>query len=174
MFSNLRLDELGALDSDIEEFLSEEALVKAKNADCDSAPHSDSTVIPFTQVLKSDDLTDVIDQIIQELHRLLPDVDSPITLSGRAIYLRGAHMGWHSNHSRSDGRIYCSWSEQPDTNYFRYQDPLSGELVTLWERPGWNVKSFTIPPDSSRFWHCIGANSLRVSLGFRYNLPGAD
>ena len=171
LFAILRVPDLDGLDSDLEALLGDNALKAAKESDADSASHSDSTVIPYSGALKSPSMAAVMNNAIVELKNMLPEVEAPMEMSGNAIYLRGSHMGWHSNHSRTDGRVYCSWAESADSNFFRYEDPLTGEIVTEWEEPGWNIKSFTIPPPNARFWHCIGAGSLRLSIGFRYNLP---
>lgn len=168
----LRLDLAKDIPSNLEALLSEEALQLAKDNDVDAARRmNDSMVISYRDATRAPSFMEKVNKIQNEIHRLLPEVESKITLSGNAVYLRGSHMGWHSNHSRADGRIYCSWAELPNTNYFRYEHPLTGEVVTEWEEPGWNIKSFTIPPKPARFWHCIGANSHRISIGFRYDLP---
>jgi hypothetical protein len=160
------------ISSDFDLSLGHDALISAMLNDADSAGgNQDSKVISYRRAMAVPTVSDNVEVAVRELHSLLPEVSSEIEISGNAIYLRGSHMGWHSNHSRSDGRIYCSWAEHGDTNFFRYQHPLTGKVVTEWERAGWNIKSFTIPPRPYRFWHCIGAKSLRLSLGFRYSLP---
>lgn len=172
LFGVLRVTETEALDTDLEQLLGQSALDNAMNRDADSAGSiGDSCTLSYKGVTKSDSFKASSNIIIDELRKLCPEIESDITISGNAVYLRGSHMGWHSNHSRSDGRIYCSWAEKPKANFFRYKHPLTGEIITDWEEPGWNIKSFTIPPKPGRLWHCIGANSLRLSLGFRYNLP---
>ena len=172
IFEKLRVTELGELESDLASLLGEEALVLAKQRDTDFASSDDFTTIPFDGGLQSEFLATAVSACENEIREMIPEVSSSIELSGNAVYLRGAHMGWHSNHSRSDGRVYCSWSEIANQNFFRYEDPRSAKMVTLYEKAGWNIKSFTIPPAHTRFWHCIGAGSLRLSIGFRYSLPG--
>lgn len=171
IFNIMRLTELGGISADVDTLTSQAALQRAKEHDVDAAQNPDSTVMPFQGALSSASMSEVVNKAVAELKQLLPEVKAPMTLSGNAIYLPGSHMGWHSNRSRSDGRVYCSWADKKDSNFFRYEDPITGKIVTEWEAPGWNVKSFTIPPADARFWHCIGANSLRLSIGFRYNLP---
>ena len=172
LFGLLRVEDTPPLVSDLDSLLDEKALANAKELDVDSASRiKDSCVIGYQGALKSASFKACANIIIAELEKLLPEVDGGLETSGHAIYLKGSHMGWHSNHSRADGRVYCSWTDLADSNFFRYEHPLSGEIVTEWEKPGWNIKSFTIPPHPARFWHCIGASRLRLSLGFRYNLP---
>lgn len=172
LFGVMRVTEADAMQSDLDQLMGQAALENAKQQDVDSASQiGDSSVIPYRGAMKSPSFSACMDAIVVELNKLLPEVTTPITVSGHAVYLRGSHMGWHANHSRSDGRIYCSWAERPNANFFRYEHPITGEVITEWEEPGWNIKSFTIPPATNRFWHCIGAGSLRLSLGFRYALP---
>lgn len=172
LFTELKILEAETIDSNLEDLLGDEALVNAMALDADSAGSvNDSRVIPYQKAIVLPTLKEGMETITRELAKQLPEIDSEILVSGNAVYLRGSHMGWHSNHSRSDGRIYCSWTEKANSNFFRYQHPISGKIITEWEQPGWNIKSFTIPPPPFRFWHCIGAGSLRLSAGFRYNLP---
>lgn len=172
VFGCTRIEEAATLPTDLEDALGPQALAIAKERDVDSArQNSDSAVITYKAAMRGNSFKKSMRKIVEELKFMLPDVEADIILSGNSIYPRGAHMGWHSNHTRSDGRVYCTWAERGESNYFRYEDPLTGKIVTQWEQPGWNIKSFTIPPKTSRFWHCIGASSLRFSLGFRYELP---
>lgn len=172
LFGCTRIAEADSLNSDLETLLGARALAKAKQLDVDAArTNGDSTITTFKAAMQGESFVNCLNKIIRELQGSVPQIDQKIEIAGHAMYRRGAHMGWHSNHSRSDGRIYCSWAEKGESNFFRYVDPRSGEIVTEWEAPGWNIKSFTIPVNTSRFWHCIGANSLRLSLGFRYSLP---
>ena len=171
LFGVLRVEEAGSIEANIDTLLNKEALIIAKHKDTDGASgNKDCTVINYGGSRGSTSFTGAVNGIISELQLAMPEVKTEMELSGNVIYLKGAHMGWHSNHSRSDGRVYCSWTQHPKTNFFRYEHPLTGEIMTEWEQPGWNIKSFTIPPRPSRFWHCIGASSLRLAIGFRYEL----
>jgi hypothetical protein len=169
LFGVMRVEEADGIESDFEALLGAGALDRAKVADADSASQRrDSNVIQYRGSMKSPSFAACVNAIVAELEAAIPESAGALELSGNAIYLRGAHMGWHSNHSRSDRRVYCSWCERPNANFFRYEHPLTGEIVTDWETPGWNVKTFAIPARPTRFWHCIGAGSLRLALGFRY------
>lgn len=171
LFGVLRVAETASIDSDVDRLLNDDALVRAKQLDLDAASQAgDSNIIRYKGSMKSPSFKACMDAAIRELEDLIPESRDKLELSGNAIYLRGAHMGWHSNHSRADRRVYCSWAERPDSNFFRYEHPITGEIVTEWEQPGWTIKTFSIPAPPARFWHCIGASSLRLSLGFRYSV----
>ena len=157
------------IESNLDELLGEKALESAKLNDVDAAGHvGDSSTFDYSSITVTPEIEKIVDEIVAELQALISETTNPITISGGAVYLPGAHMGWHSNHSRSDYRIYCIWTEKQDTNYFRYQHPKTGKIITEVETPGWNVNYFHIPPEDQRLWHCIGAESLRFSLGFRF------
>ena len=138
VFDLLHVIELESLCEDTSILMSSEALDLAKQNDVDGASHSDNTTIQVNKILEAPSIQSVLNEIIVELKDLLPDVDANLELSGNALYVRGAHLGWHSNHSRSDGRVYCSWTEKKDSNFFRYEHPDTGEIVTQWEQVGWN------------------------------------
>ena len=171
-FRELKIDEAEDLSNDLEQRLGLSALDKAKLVDADSAgSNQDSAVVSYGRAREIPFVADCIQSVIKEVRAQIPEIESELEISGNAIYFRGSYMGWHSNHSRSDGRVYCTWAEKAEQNFFRYQDPVTGEIITEYEQQGWNIKSFTIPPQPYRFWHSIGAGSQRLSLGFRYNLP---
>jgi len=124
LFGVLRVEETEPLRADAEQLLNQTALDNAKQLDADSAGSiGESCVISYRGVTRSRSFIATANLIIAELNKLCPEIDSEITLRGNAVYVRGSTMGWHSNHSRADGRIYCSWTEKPNTNFFRYQDP---------------------------------------------------
>jgi len=158
------------IEADLDQLLGLEALNNAKSNDVDAANSiNDSTSFGYRVIEGYPPIKAVVDEVIAAIAALVPEIDSPISVSGGAVYFPGAHMGWHSNHSRSDGRIYCIWSERENSNFFRYEHPRTGEIISDYEAAGWNINYFTIPPSDQRFWHCIGAESLRFSLGFRFN-----
>ncbi len=175
LFGVLRVEEAGSIEGDFDQLMGSDALATAKGQDIDAArARDDSNVLSYRGSMKSPSFAACVNAIIQELEAAIPESAGHLELSGNALYLRGAHMGWHSNHSRADRRVYCSWCERPDSNFFRYEHPVTGEIVTEWEQPGWNIKTFAIPERPARFWHCIGAKSLRLAIGFRYPRVGLD
>src|SRR5215208_5791998 len=53
-----------------------------------------------------------------------------LVLSGHCLYGPGGFMGWHTNEDHPGLRVYCIYSEESGKNFFRYQDPLSSEMIT--------------------------------------------
>ena len=105
--------------------------------------------------------------IMDEFKTLIPEIEENVYASGHAYYHTKGYMGWHSNHAIPGRRVYCTWTAKEKTNFFRYEDPVTGDIVTHWEPAGWTVKSFHIPESPYRLWHCIQADSHRFALGFR-------
>jgi hypothetical protein len=90
-----------------------------------------------------------------------------LVLSGHCLYGPGGFMGWHTNEDHPGLRLYCIYSEESGKNFFRYQDPLSGELVTDAEEAGWSIRAFEINAERP-LWHCVYAGCRRLSVGFRH------
>lgn len=87
----------------------------------------------------------------------------------KMVYPQGGYMGWHHNANAPGFNILLSWSER-GLGYFRYQDPITKEIVTIDDKPGWTCKvgyygSFTEP--DKMYWHCASAeHEERVTLGY--------
>jgi len=77
----------------------------------------------------------------------------------------GGFLGWHLD---QDGeRFYSAYAE--GKSFFRYRDPQTKEIVTSWDAPGeWSFRIFSFHRENP-MWHCIGAEDVRVSVGYRFN-----
>ena len=79
-------------------------------------------------------------------------------------YPKGGYLGWHIDND--GGRFYASWAE--GESFFRYQDPFTKEIVTSWDKPKqWTFRMFTFDKENP-LWHCVGAEDLRISAGYRF------
>lgn len=78
-------------------------------------------------------------------------------ISGHFLYPKEqGFMGWHTNSDQPNARIYLSYAEEGGKSFFRYRDPESGEIVTLWDEQGWNARMFETPRDPNKlYWHCV-------------------
>ena len=87
----------------------------------------------------------------------------------KMLYPKGGYMGWHHNANAAGYNILLSWSEK-GTGYFRYQDPITKEIITLHDTPGWTCKVGYYGPFSEPdriIWHCASAeHEERVTLGY--------
>ncbi len=74
------------------------------------------------------------------------------------------YLGWHID--QKGGRIYSAYAE--GKSFFRYRDPISKEIITSWDTPNqWNFRIFDFDEDNP-MWHCVGAEDLRISIGYRF------
>jgi hypothetical protein len=85
-------------------------------------------------------------------------------LSGRIWYPENGFMGWHTNSNNQGYRLYCTYTKESDKAFFRYCDPITNELVTSWDRQGWNFRIFRI--DEKLLWHCVYSETDRFSIGY--------
>ena len=87
----------------------------------------------------------------------------------KMLYPKGGYMGWHHNANASGYNILLSWSEK-GTGFFRYQDPITKEIITMNDTPGWTCKVGYYGPwnePDKIYWHCAGAeHEERVTLGY--------
>lgn len=87
----------------------------------------------------------------------------------KMLYPIGGYMGWHHNANAAGYNILLSWSER-GTGFFRYQDPITKEIVTMNDTPGWTCKVGYYGPwhqPDKIYWHCASAeHEERVTLGY--------
>lgn len=145
---------------DIEEKLSAESLksiqdrgdlTKASNID-----HNDNRMILDLSVLYGIDLKNL----------LLKETGIERRYSGFFWYPCDGFCGWHTNSNCEGERIYFAWAAEDNKSFFRYQDPETKEIVTDWDKKGWQYRKFTVSRDKP-FWHCVGSKTNRISIGLR-------
>ena len=87
----------------------------------------------------------------------------------KMLYPKGGYMGWHHNANAPGFNILLSWSEK-GTGYFRYQDPITKELITIQDTPGWTCKVGYYGGWNEKdkiIWHCANAeHEERFTLGY--------
>ena len=87
----------------------------------------------------------------------------------KMLYPQGGYMGWHHNANAPGYNILLSWSEK-GTGFFRYQDPMTKEIITMQDTPGWTCKvgyygAWHEP--NKIYWHCASAaQEERITLGY--------
>ena len=78
-------------------------------------------------------------------------------------------MGWHHNANAAGNNILLSWSEKGE-GFFRYQNPITREIVTIQDTPGWTCKVGYYGGWSEKdkiIWHCASAeHEERFTLGY--------
>lgn len=87
----------------------------------------------------------------------------------KMLYPKGGYMGWHHNANASGYNLLLSWSKE-GKGYFRYQDPITKEIVTMHDTPGWTCKAgyYGAWHEPNRiYWHCASAeHEERFTLGY--------
>ncbi len=109
----------------------------------------------------------------RRLCAVLPARVRRFAVSGLILYPRQGFMGWHtnSNHQAYGHRAYFAHVDQGRRSFFRYRHPRTGEVVTSWDRAGWNVRLFRV--DGAPLWHCVYAATQRCSIGLALALHAA-
>jgi len=86
--------------------------------------------------------------------------------SGFFWYPCDAFCGWHTNNNAEGERMYFTWAAESNKSFFRYQDPDTKEIITDWDKKGWQYRKFNVSRSKS-YWHCVGSKTNRISIGLR-------
>jgi hypothetical protein len=142
--------------------VSEQRLSEIERTEGDKAmAGTDQNQIPFSAL--------IFKQLTQQMAQVIYDVVQPtghvqLFQSGRNWYPPGGYMGWHTNSNVACFRFYCNHAETGDASFFRYRNPVDGEIITSWDRAGWNFRCFRT--DLQPLWHCVYSATNRVSFGY--------
>ena len=74
-------------------------------------------------------------------------------------------MSWHTNNDNPTDRIYISHASEQGKSFFRYYK--DGKVITDYDDKGITVRRFTATGTKPYFWHCVGSQCDRVSIGFQ-------
>ncbi len=88
--------------------------------------------------------------------------------SGCHWFPPSGYMGWHTNADEYGLRMYCVYAAEDKKSFFRVRDPKTKEVITSWDKKGWNFRMFlchTEDPDNYA-WHTIYSDTNRISVGF--------
>ena len=88
---------------------------------------------------------------------------------GAFYYPPTGFMGWHTNCGTPGERFYITWASEDKKSFFRYYDDEKDEIITDYDDKGLTIRQFTIPTGKPYFWHCVGSECDRFSLGFLVN-----
>jgi hypothetical protein len=89
-------------------------------------------------------------------------------MSGFQHYPPGGYMGWHTNRNAPGWRLYINWVREPGKSFFRYQEPISGQIVTDWDS-GMDCRLFRVGDPAKQehdLWHCVYSETDRISVGY--------
>lgn len=91
--------------------------------------------------------------------------EKPVFFSvARYWYPPGSYMGWHTNSRFPGWRLYITYCDEPGKSFFRYRDPLTGEVITSMDT-GLDFRLFEVSR-VRRLWHAVYSETDRYSLGY--------
>lgn len=71
---------------------------------------------------------------------------------------------WHSDSDVTGYAILFSYSLDGN-GYFKYKDPVSSEIITLVDDPGWMIRGMYYgDTKDTEFWHCVATEGFRVTF----------
>jgi hypothetical protein len=82
-----------------------------------------------------------------------------------AYYPKGGYIGWHDNRDAPGFTLLFNWSETGDS-FYRFRDPVTKEVVTIDDRPGWSCKTGWYGKGDKSTFHCAKTNEPRWSIAF--------
>ena len=94
-------------------------------------------------------------------------------LSGAFVYPPGSFVNWHTNNDAPGHRLYMAHADEIGKSFFRYLDADTGEIITDFDKPGWNFRHFIVDPRKP-FWHCVYSDTTRFSLGYNIKLSALN
>jgi hypothetical protein len=116
----------------------------------------DSNVLKFNNVQ--------FDGLNKLMGKVLGNRVTQFGLSGRTWYPENGYMGWHTNSNNKGFRLYCSFAREPGKSFFRFRHPITKEIVTSWDKDGWNFRIFRIGDEL--LWHSVYSETDRFSIGY--------
>ena len=142
----------------IEEALSKENLrnVKLNHGDVKYARDVNKNQNRFRFEKDMPELTDLLDSLGKT-------DNNTYRCSGLFHAPNNGFCGWHTNSTAPGDRMYLVWAEEDNKSFFRWEDPFTGEIITKWEKKGWNINKFVAP-----VWHCLGSWTTRISIGIAH------
>ena len=80
------------------------------------------------------------------------------------LFYNNVLLPWHAN-CRMPGLAWNFVYNLEDTSFFRYIDINTGEMITKHEPKGWSINYMIMNDCSNPFWHCVFAETHRISYG---------
>ena len=114
-------------------------------------------------------LNKVAESILSVVKKLVNSQN--VVASGNFIYPPTGYMGWHTNYKSQGKRLYITYASEDKKSFFRYRDPETGEIITDCDDKGITIRQFYVSRKPPYFWHCVGSDCIRISLGYRINPP---
>ena len=117
-------------------------------------------IVHLKKFMKDDRDWDVLNPYVEEIF------ETSISARGHFLYPPEGFKEWHTNIQSAEGwRMYIINTDKDWQSYFRYIDPVSGNMETVWDFNG-TVNIFYVGK-KPLLWHCIKSlTAYRWSRGF--------
>ena len=108
-----------------------------------------------------------VDKPAKQIEKIMKDLfpDLHVACSGTFFYPDTGYMSWHTNHNHPTDRVYITYASEQGKSFFRYYK--DGKVITDYDDKGVTVRRFTATGTKPYFWHCVGSQCDRVSIGFQ-------
>jgi len=108
-----------------------------------------------------------VDKPAKQIEKIMKDLfpDLHVACSGTFFYPDTGYMSWHTNHNHPTDRVYITYASEQGKSFFRYYK--DGKVITDYDDKGITVRRFTATGTKPYFWHCVGSQCDRVSIGFQ-------
>jgi len=85
------------------------------------------------------------------------------------VYPENGFIGWHHNGNAPGYNILLTYSQDGD-GCFKYYDKAADEIVTIQDKPGWQVKVGYYPNQAKEkeriYWHAAQTKKQRISVAW--------
>ena len=116
-------------------------------------------------IFNSRDVPNYVSKLLPVIEEeLFPD--KKVKPAGGFYYPPGGFMGWHNNCKSPGLRLYISYASRANKSFFRYLNEKE-EIINDYDDKGVTLRLFDIPKEPSHFWHCVGSDCDRYSIGFK-------
>lgn len=102
----------------------------------------------------------------KEIAKVFSDKLQAYGISGRIWYPPAGYMGWHTNDDNRGFKFYCAFAREGQKSFFRYRNPETGDIITAWDKEGWNFRLFKVT--ENLLWHCVFSETDRFSIGYTF------
>ena len=111
-------------------------------------------------------------KLIKKINEIEKSDEGYYVPSGFYYYPPGGACGWHTNSNSIGKRIYLTYAKEENKSFFRYYDNNKEDIVTKYDKKGWTINKFNIDNEKNLFWHCVGSDTNRISIGFKLEKDG--
>ena len=93
------------------------------------------------------------------------------------VYPPGGFISWHNNQNAAAYNLICTWSENGN-GWWKHYDPYEGKVVTVPDKPGWQVKAFYFGSYRDDFndlvYHAASTDCWRFTCSYTFNEHSKD